>query len=729
MVRNSAGFHRLGRLVAALVAILLFVRGVGQASVLRDDRAPVPAEAVQAKFRRELKEAYAAEYRATDPAERVALGARLEELGKAIASNEADLRYVMLMESAKSFAAAADLTSAQRSIDELGRQFRVDSLAAWFAFLRGLKNESLPTPAERARHYLAIAEHILKERDPINDPVDYPRKTLFEDAMQIALSCLEIMQPGNATTALRADRDELKAWAKELDEFRSQRAALAKNRADPAANAFVGRFLCVRVGDWTQGLKYLRDGEGAAAELARKELADATSAEELAAIGDGWKQLADAERSARRVSAALRAHAAEIYRRAIAVLPKESFLAEKVKRKLSDIEIDASPEIASSESGVGKKPAAATKPIVAFDGKYARRASREGGAESAIAVDSALDWLARHQHRSGYWSSAGFSMSCVDNRCSGEGDPTCDIGVTGLALLAFLGSGNTPTSGEHQEIVARGIRWLITTQDPRTGLFGEINSHQGYHYDHAIATHAVIEAFGLGKDETLRQAAEKAVKRIERAHNPYQAWRYAFPANGENDMSVTGYMVHALCAARDFGIEIDEATLEQAMNWIDSMTDDATGRVGYITQGGFSAREPGMAERWPESKVEPMTAAALCCRFAIGGAAKGLAAIATGSQVLRKSLPTWDEAEGTIDLHYWYYGSQATWQLGGGDWDAWQRALHRALLATQRDEGDERGSWDPQYDPWGHKGGRVYSTAMAALSLEAPYRYTRPKTK
>ena len=39
------------------------------------------------------------------------------------------------------------------------------------------------------------------------------------------------------------------------------------------------------------------------------------------------------------------------------------------------------------------------------------------------------------------------------------------------------------------------------------------------------------------------------------------------------------------------------------------------------------------------------------------------------------------------------------------------------------DDGCERGSWDPN-SKWGRQGGRIYSTALAILTLEVYYRYT-----
>ena len=41
------------------------------------------------------------------------------------------------------------------------------------------------------------------------------------------------------------------------------------------------------------------------------------------------------------------------------------------------------------------------------------------------------------------------------------------------------------------------------------------------------------------------------------------------------------------------------------------------------------------------------------------------------------------------------------------------------------DPGDQQGSWNPGRSYYSRHGGRVYSTAMAVLSLEVFYRYLR----
>ena len=65
---------------------------------------------------------------------------------------------------------------------------------------------------------------------------------------------------------------------------------------------------------------------------------------------------------------------------------------------------------------------------------------------------------------------------------------------------------------------------------------------------------------------------------------------------------------------------------------------------------------------------------------------------------------------------------------GGVDWDRWNKIVRDLVIGLQKpkDAGCERGSWDPS-DRWGQAGGRVYSTALAVLTLEVYYRFATGK--
>jgi hypothetical protein len=93
-----------------------------------------------------------------------------------------------------------------------------------------------------------------------------------------------------------------------------------------------------------------------------------------------------------------------------------------------------------------------------------------------------------------------------------------------------------------------------------------------------------------------------------------------------------------------------------------------------------------------------------------------------------QNLPEWNKPRNDkVDMYYWYYATYAMFQFGGKKWDKWNEALHRAVISTQRTGGCVDGSWDP-VGKWGMVGGRVYATAINALTMEIYYRYKRVVT-
>jgi hypothetical protein len=365
-----------------------------------------------------------------------------------------------------------------------------------------------------------------------------------------------------------------------------------------------------------------------------------------------------------------------------------------------------------------------------FGGKYRRRAARKGGGRATQkAVEWGLEWLKRHQDPEGFWDCDGFDMQCTDTRCPGKGESLNDVGVTGLALLAFLGAGNTVSAGPYKKVVKKGVKYLCDVQDPEDGC---LVPKEGTHwmYNHALATLALTEAYGLSKWPILKKHAQRALDFVHKSKNPGRAWRYA---NGEidpveqNDVSVTGWMIMCIASAKDFKLRYDKKDMEDALLYLDEMTDTATGRSGYKTKGSFSSREAGDEAIWPFEESEAMTAVAMLGRVFAGNVLGDMdsqePALDAGAALLRKKLPEWNEEKGCIDFYYWYYASYAMYQMAGKDWSVWKTAMEKTIVGNQVKEGCGRGSWDPKKDPWGNNGGRVYSTALLTLCLEVFYRY------
>jgi hypothetical protein len=359
-------------------------------------------------------------------------------------------------------------------------------------------------------------------------------------------------------------------------------------------------------------------------------------------------------------------------------------------------------------------------------GKYGSRfgGKGKGGAGGRVneAVTAGLEWLRKHQDEDGHWDCDGFMKHDeVGEPCTGPGNGTNDIGVTGLALLAFLGEGNTMREGTYRKVVRSGIKWLLQQQNENNGLLGT-NASQSYIYSHAIATVALCEAYGLSDMLlSLKKPAQQAINYIAYARNPYGVWRYE-PRVTDGDTSITGWMVQALLSAKEFQLDVDDAALKTALVFFDSMSDPTTGAAGYTKQGEGSSRAVGKQDKFPNTKTEALTAVVLLCRYLMHQDPKETKIMEPSADTILRKPPVWNENDGSIDMYYWYYGSYAMYQVGGKHWTTWSLKLTDAALKTQKKDGNPKGSWDP-IDAWGEDGGRVYSTAIMVLCLEAYYRY------
>lgn len=366
-------------------------------------------------------------------------------------------------------------------------------------------------------------------------------------------------------------------------------------------------------------------------------------------------------------------------------------------------------------------------------GKLGTR-GKAAGSPHQRTIDDALRWLKFHQSVDGNWSANGFEDECGqigDGYCTGRGSVMHDVGVTGLSLLAFLGAGNTDKDGKYRTTVKAGLKYLIEGQG-RDGNYGD-DTVSAHTYDHFIATLAVMEAYALTQKFSYKKSARKALEYIYELRNPGAAWRYGDRSSDDmvahaNDVSVTGWAVMVLSLAHEYDIDVDEVAFEDSILFIEEMT-DSTGRTGYYEPGQNSSRIEGVGDTWPDTETEAMTAVGILCRiFADPDLERegNEAAIEAGVQlILDKPIVFNPDGDiGKIDYYYWYYATYALYQWGGSSWKAWEKNIKQVADHQRGEEdGDMHGSWDPQLDPWGGLGGRVYSTAILALLMEVYYRY------
>lgn len=384
----------------------------------------------------------------------------------------------------------------------------------------------------------------------------------------------------------------------------------------------------------------------------------------------------------------------------------------------------------------------ATQPAAAWDrSSEARQAAvdRFGGTpQTENAVEAGLRWLAAHQSADGTWDRLRFNELCpADDRCPGvarlriENDATA--GVTGLALLAFLGAGYTDQRGPYQDTVARGVQALLTLQT-RSGGFSVDDTLAGY--NDALATLALAEYYALTNAQQVREPLAHAVQCISASQQAPGGWDYGrSPLSARNDSSIAAWMVQALHAAAAVGIDVSRETMVRAaMHFVRATESD--GDVRYSDAGvGFELDN----DLRPVYQHGPgMLAAGLTCTQLLGWRLDGAGPRRQSARV-QSELPSTALARGrdrdqTHNEYYWYYGTLAMFQRGGNEWTRWNAQLRDVLLPLQErsvTRGERRshtyGSWPPYGEGWGlfgRTGSRVYTTAICTLTLEIYYRHT-----
>ncbi|MHC4914006.1 MAG: prenyltransferase/squalene oxidase repeat-containing protein [Planctomycetota bacterium] len=339
-----------------------------------------------------------------------------------------------------------------------------------------------------------------------------------------------------------------------------------------------------------------------------------------------------------------------------------------------------------------------------------RAVARFGGSKATeSAVEAALRWLARHQEADGHWDTRKYEASRPG-----------DVGVTGLALLAFLGAGYTEKSGRFADNVKRAQAWLMKQQNA-DGAIGRVGGSSRFTYGHAMGGLALAESYGMAKNPEVGKAAQKAVDYSLKVQQvPYSGWRYD-PAARDSDTSVTGWYVMQLKSAKVAGLRVDGAGFQGATNWLDKVS-TREGWSGYTGKGRDTC----------------LTSVAMVCRQFMG-VPNGDPILVAAAKHVSAYPPAWHTKRGIPgrcdDFYYWYYGTLAMFQMGGENWTKWNGPMKKTLLGHQCKGGpmdgsvnDKDGSWDAE--GWIDKmGGRVYTTAVGALCLEVYYRYLPMYTK
>lgn len=300
------------------------------------------------------------------------------------------------------------------------------------------------------------------------------------------------------------------------------------------------------------------------------------------------------------------------------------------------------------------------------------------------ALQRGLEYLAKTQRPDGSYGGSGLYDS--------------HVAVSSLAGLAFLASGSTPGRGPYGEHVERAVRYVLDKTDSSGLISHPEHRQQNPMYGHGFSTLFLAEVYGMTSDVRIRDKLKLAVRLIINSQNREGGWRY-FPKKSEADVSATVCQMMALRAARNAGIAVPKATVDDCIAYI---------RKCQNPDGGFSYMLSGMGGMGSQSLL-PRSAAGLVALYSAGvyedrQIERGLKYLLDASQ-----RPEQFRQEG---FYYYgqYYATQAMWYAGGDYWRRWYPRTRDDLLARQT----ANGSWiDVTVCP-------EYGTAMACIVLQLP---------
>ena len=419
---------------------------------------------------------------------------------------------------------------------------------------------------------------------------------------------------------------------------------------------------------------------------------------------------------------------------------------------------------AAAVAGGGRATAADARQAVGRRSGAARgetAIARGGSPASEMAVERGLLWLARHQAANGSWSFE--QPHCTDTfgnpgqRCECRGKGYIEgrtKASTAIALLPFLGAGNTHIDGPYKEVVYRGIEQLKTSLDielkelhPDAPDF--VPTFVGDLYGYGITTLVFAEIFSMTGDPDLERYVAALTSFLSRHQHALGGWRYEPGQPG--DLTVTGWQVIALKSSQLAGVPVRSDLFRDVDRFLTSLAPPAAaarGRAQLVAKPGPGAdrdltRYHYLASYANSTTREPnecTSAIGLLCRLYTGWQRDDPRLLAGVERLLKSKVHP------ALQLYRNFYLAQILCQTDHPSWPHWNRRNRDYLVMMQATEASLT---DPRHPAFGGKAceigswyltnprgatkelardrhlapaGRLAHTALAILTLEVYYR-------
>ncbi len=310
-------------------------------------------------------------------------------------------------------------------------------------------------------------------------------------------------------------------------------------------------------------------------------------------------------------------------------------------------------------------------------------AARKRDPKRELAVKKALDYLAREQHRQGYWDANTGQYR---------------VAMTALAANALLCEGSTTTRGKYAKNISAAVDYLLEVAQPN-GLIGYKNDYR-YTYGHGFSMLFLSQVYGEEEDaerrEELKKVLMNAVKFSGQAQTTRGGWGYVSAKDGNDfdEGSTCVTQVQGLRACRNAGLPVSKEIIDRAKKYIADCT-NADGGICYSIKHRGGSRPP-------------ITAAAVASMFSTGEY-EG-ADVKKMLDYCKKNV--WPGGGASRSFGHWhyahYYYGQVVYRLGDKDWEKYLEDVGKDIIRKQ----SASGAWKE-----GHIG-PVYTTAINATILQ-----------
>ena len=211
-------------------------------------------------------------------------------------------------------------------------------------------------------------------------------------------------------------------------------------------------------------------------------------------------------------------------------------------------------------------------------------------AQIAPFVTKGITWLIAAQHSDGGWGGGSHAEQQLRDPHQVKTDP----GTTAFTLLSLLRAGHTPSSGEYESQVRRGLEYLITAvekapaEGPRiTDLTGtQPQSKLGQYVDTPLTAQYLARAIEfLAKDDALYQrtdaALDKCLAKLQASQEQDGGWGQG---GGWAPVLQSSLSCSALEIAQANGKQVDRNKLTKARDYQKKQVDVSSGRAVARTE-------------------------------------------------------------------------------------------------------------------------------------------------